>query len=117
MSPNPARFTALCAMPLLLVLAGCSPHPAAGVWAAAADNGFNRLEVTYEGRALLYTAGEDKAGRHCFWGGESAQAIALTCKPAFNTELEERYRLTLDADGTARLMQDDQVMAHLLRQK
>ncbi|GAB4301181.1 MAG: hypothetical protein Kow0096_21800 [Thiohalomonadaceae bacterium] len=77
---------------------------------------FHRLEVTYEGRALLYAVGEDQAGRHCFWGGESARSIALSCTPAFNPELEEHYRLVIGADGRASLMQGDSTLVQFERQ-
>ncbi|WP_127478051.1 hypothetical protein [Sulfurivermis fontis] len=111
------RLPARILLPLLL-LAGCSPHPATGTWSGAAPESgrFQRLEVTYEGRALLYAAGEDKAGRHCFWSGESAQSIALSCTPAFNPELEEHYRLVIGADGRASLRQGDKVLAQWERQ-
>lgn len=111
------RLRALILLPALF-LAGCSPHPATGTWsgAATASAQFHRLEVTYEGRALLYAAGEDTAGRHCFWGGESAQSIAMSCTPAFNPELEEHYRLVIGADGRASLMQGNSTLVQLERQ-
>jgi hypothetical protein len=108
----------LCAAPLLLTLAACSPHPATGTWATTTrpDSGFDRLDVTYEGRAHLFAVGEQEAGRRCFWSGESAQAIAMTCKPDFDTAQEERYHLTLGADGIATLTRDSEVMALFSRQ-
>lgn len=101
---------------LLLWLTGCSPHPATGTWVTAdnVDSGFNRLEVTYEGRANLFTAGEQEAGRHCFWGGESAQAISMVCKPASNTDIEERYRLVVK-DGAATLIRDGVLLSRFER--
>lgn len=107
--------TLFAAAALLPALNGCAPHPATGTWNAA-SGGFSRLEITYEGRALLYAAGEETASRHCFWGGESAQSIALTCKPAFDTSTEERYRLAILADGSAELTRDGTVQARLSRQ-
>lgn len=107
-----------CVIAFIVLLAGCAPHPATGHWVTTADTGtgFTRLEVTYEGRANLYAAGEKEAGRHCFWSGESARAVAITCKPAFNTEIEEHYHLNVQADGTAVLSQADKVLAHFSRQ-
>lgn len=106
------------AAPLLLALTACSPHPATGTWATTTklDSGFNRLDVTYEGRAHLFAVGEQEAGRRCFWGGESAQVIAMACKPAFDTAREERYHLTLGADGIATLTRNGEVMALFSRQ-
>lgn len=106
----------LSSLPLFLSLAACSPHPATGVWAAAepVPSGFNRLEVTYEGRANLFAVGEETAGRHCFWGGESKQAIRLTCRPA-EQEIDESYRFVINADGTATLMQDETALVRLAR--
>jgi hypothetical protein len=107
------------AAPLVAMLTACSPHPAAGNWQAAenTDSGFTRLEVTYEGRANLYEAGEEEAGRHCFWGVENAQGIALTCKPAFDTAIEERYQLSVGENGTATLMRDGTVIARFTKQQ
>lgn len=103
-------------MSLALFLAGCAPHPATGTWTAAEnDSTFTRLEVTFEGRALLFQAGEQEAGRRCFWGGESAQAIALTCKPAADPESEERYHLTVGEDGAATLTRDGKIAARFVR--
>lgn len=117
MTKTAAPLTLLCATPLLLLLTGCSPHPATGTWATASpsDSSFTRLEVTYEGRALLFAAGEQEAGRRCFWGGENAQAIAMTCKPATAMDSEERYQLIVAADGTATLLRDGTVRARLAR--
>ena len=102
---------------LLLALAGCAPHPAAGTWIAApgAGAGFQRLEVTYEGRADLFAAGEAQAGRHCFWSGDSARAIALACKAASSPDLEEHYRLVVDGNGTATLLRDGEETARFTR--
>lgn len=118
MNPPGNIIALMRATPLLLALAGCSPHPATGIWTAAPDTvrGFNRLEITYEGRALLFAVGESEAGRHCFWGGESAQSVAMSCKPAFDTSIEEHYRMTLRENGTATLLRDGEVVAQLSRQ-
>lgn len=107
-----------CSALLLLSLTGCAPHPASGVWATPKepDSGFDRLEVTYEGHAQLYTVGEKEAGRHCFWGGESKQSIVMTCKPASNLDTEERYHLIVNADGSATLTQDGKEVAKFTRQ-
>lgn len=103
---------------LLFALTGCSPHPATGNWIAStgSNSEFSRLEVTYEGRANLFEPGEEKAGRHCFWSGENKQAISMSCKPAFNTDIEEFYRLELGEDGIASLMREGEVKARFSRQ-
>lgn len=113
---RPAIRHACPAAALLLALAGCAPHPAAGTWIAAPGSDFQRLEVTYEGRADLFAAGEAQAGRHCFWSGDSARAIALACKTASSPDLEEHYRLVVDGDGTATLLRDGEQTARFTRQ-
>ncbi len=113
-----ARVLALSsAAPVFAALTACSPHPATGNWQSADDAEFVRLEVTYEGWANLYEAGEKEAGRHCFWGAESKQGIALACKPAFNTDIEEHYGLAIAEDGTATLMRDREVAARFTKQQ
>jgi len=103
-----------------LALAGCSPHPATGVWVnddAAAD-GFERLIVSYEGQAILSVAGdvEKKAERHCFWAGSGAQVIRLICTPAFNAKQEEYYTLAVENGARGRLLQNGSTLAWLDRQ-
>lgn len=114
----PRLRSRLIAAPALLLLFGCAPHPATGVWLAApeADDSFVRLELGYDGRALLYAVGEKEAGRRCFWGGESAGAVVMTCKPAHDMEAEEHYHLSVAEDGSAALSRDGAVVARFARQ-
>lgn len=114
---NSRHRSLLFAFPALLLLMGCAPHPATGMWITTSEvnNAFARLEVGYDGWALLYAAGEQEAGRRCFWGGESAKAIAMTCKPAHDMEAEERYHLSVAEDGTAALSRDGAVVARFTR--
>ncbi len=101
-----------------LLLAGCSPHPATGTWVAGAESDaeFNRLEVTFEGRANLFKPDEKQAGRHCFWSGETRQVISMSCKPASNPDIEEHYRLEVGEDGIAVLLRNGKETARLSRQ-
>jgi hypothetical protein len=115
--------------PLLLLLAGCSPHPGTGMWVAAESTGaehssaFARINVTYEGRANIYDWKSDPAGdsdataiRRCFWSGVDEMTITLNCVQAINTEREETYLLRVEPQGKgAVLLQDGRTVIRLLR--
>ena len=102
----------------LALLAGCSPHPGSGVWIATSENepGFVKIDVQYEGRADIYNATEEKAVRHCFWGGMSPKQLALDCTKASDTDNPEHYRLTVTADDTAELTHKQQLIGTFNKQ-
>lgn len=115
-------YPALCAAVALLV--GCSPHPGAGYWSATGGGGeFARLHVSYEGRTNIFgqqqAEEEDSdatALRRCFWRGIDAQTIEMTCVLAANTDIEERYRLQVEADrNRAELTRDGKQVASFVR--
>lgn len=101
----------------LLLLTGCSPHPATGDWSAQAESAqqFARLSVQYEGRADLYSTGAKEAERHCFWGGVSGTSISLTCVPAMDTDAREHYRFTVTESGEGVLSRDGEIVTRFLR--
>ncbi|MEN8213932.1 MAG: hypothetical protein ABFR19_06180 [Pseudomonadota bacterium] len=110
------KLLTLCAS--LLLLAGCSPHPGSGIWAADSDNapGFTKIDVQFNGRADIYNASEEKAVRRCFWGGMSSRQITLDCVQAANTDIKEQYRLTVTQDDSAELSSDQQLLGTFAKQ-
>lgn len=111
-----ASFTSLAA---LFMLTACAPHPASGIWlpGQAQQAPFSHLEVKYEGRAILRAGNDPQEERHCFWAGQSAASIALTCTPAFNPKLEEKYLLEVELDDRARLLQDQRLLMYFVREQ
>ncbi len=78
----------------LLLLSGCAPHPAAGVWEpveAAAP--FTRIDVQFNGRADFFEPGNEKETLHCFWAAHSKDEAWMNCVPAEHTEHKIPYRL------------------------
>lgn len=107
----PAALTAL-----VLVLAGCSPHPGAGEWEAVSEDApFSRLKAHFKGWADLYRPEAEEAAYHCFWGARGERTIALTCTPADDTEAELRFDLVVEEAGRARLVRNEQLVARFRR--
>jgi len=102
----------------LALIVGCSPHPGSGIWTATSENEpwFTKIDVQYEGRADIYSATEEAAVRHCFWGGMSPKQLALDCTRASDTDNPEHYRLTVTADDTAELTQKQQLVGTFKKQ-
>lgn len=93
---------------LTYLLAACSAHPGAGNWLTTGEENANfntdfvRLEVGYEGRTNIFSSASDQqneleqAIRRCFWRGEDAYTITLTCVQANNSDIEEHYKLRVN---------------------
>jgi hypothetical protein len=86
---------------------------------------FVRLEVGYEGRTDIFGEKSDKpvtadtngAIRRCFWRGDSAQSIVMTCVQAANTDIEESYVLRVGADNNvADLIKGEVVVGRFVRE-
>jgi len=109
------RIFALLAAALLV--AGCSPHPGSGHWAAAGGGAeFERLQVHFKGWADLYRPDEDESAYHCFWSAHSERTIALSCTPADNPDAEVHFRLKVAEGGRASLTRGDELVGHYRRQ-
>lgn len=93
---------------LLLLIAGCSPHPGSGTWIPLTEEGssFSRLDVHYNGRAELHASGEEEIVWHCFWVGINESDISMECVPSHNTDIEQQYQLIVVPRESARLMMD-----------
>jgi hypothetical protein len=100
------------------LLAGCSAHPAAGTWIAVSDNvaGFSRLVVQFDGKADIYSPGQESSVRRCFWGGAGKQSITLDCVQALDTEIKERYQLHVLAGRQAELSRGEERIGLFNRQ-
>lgn len=93
---------------LTYLLAACSAHPGAGNWLTTGEENadfnkeFVRLEVSYEGRTNIFSSSSaqqnelEQAIRRCFWRGEDAYTITLTCVQATNNDIEEHYKLRVN---------------------
>lgn len=117
---------------LSYLLTACTPHPGTGNWMTTGEENpafikeFARLDVDYEGRTDIFstTAGQQSdegdpssALRRCFWLGQDAQTILMTCVVASNTDIEESYLLRVNPDnGIAELIKDDVVIGRFARE-
>ena len=107
--------------PLLLItvlLSGCTPHPASGVWKTTEDNayGINKLVVAFDGKANFTTTKIESANWHCFWTASSKFEADLKCTPSTNPDQEESYILTVNDQGLADLQHNAQQIASFVRQ-
>lgn len=116
---------------LSYLLTACTPHPGTGNWMTTGEENpsfikeFARLDVDLEGRTDFFstTAGQQSAAddpssalRRCFWRGQDAQTILMTCVVASNTDIEESYLLQVNPDnGIAELIKDDVVIGRFAR--
>jgi len=102
---------------LLSLLVACSPHPAAGVWKATADNelGINRLVVGFEGRAEFITRKLDNANWHCFWAAPDKEKLELNCTPSTNPDEKRSFTLSVNDQGLAEFQEKGAVLATFTR--
>lgn len=103
---------------IILLLFACAPHPGAGVWKTTEDNdyGISILNVSYDGKADFVTTKLDNTTWHCFWGATGKQEASLDCSSSTNSELEERFILTINYQGLAELRHKSQLVASFMRQ-
>jgi len=126
-------FRLLTLSTLTYLLTACSPHPGAGNWLATGEQNpdfikeFVKIEVSYEGRTDIFdtkagqqsnTDDPSSAVRRCFWRGEDAQTIIMTCVQATNTDIEESYQLRVDPDNdVAELIKEKIVVGRFIREE
>ena len=97
-----------------LLLAGCAPHPASGVWQAVDPQApVQRLVLAFNGRALFAT-GTPPVEWHCFWSGRDAREASLACTAADRPKTVVNYRLVSSGDQ-ADFYRGEQLLAHLKR--
>lgn len=111
----------LSAIPVILGLQACTPHPGAGHWQAIenSDSKFSKIMVEFEGRAELFSADAAVEAQRCFWAGNTSSSIKLQCTQGDDTGLEFIYVLKVDARGTepiASLTSGDQRIGSYRRQ-
>lgn len=101
----------------VFLLAACSPHPASGVWQAAADNdyGIKKIVMAFDGKAHFTTTKQDNAEWHCFWTASSKIETELKCTPSTNPEQEEHYTLTINNMGLAELKHNEKFVTSFIR--
>ncbi|MCG8426872.1 MAG: hypothetical protein MI754_05895 [Chromatiales bacterium] len=100
----------------VLLTAGCSSHPGAGTWTAEGQVEINKVVVTFEGRAQLFSAGREEPLWRCFWSGQSRRNIAMECIYAVDNETEAMFSLETTAPGKANLHKGDKFLVELNRQ-
>ena len=101
-----------------LLLAACSPHPAAGVWKTTEDNdyGITKLVLSFEGRADFVTRKLNNATWHCFWAITGTLEVSLDCTSSLNPEQEESFFLTINDQDLAQFRHKSQLVGTFTRQ-
>ena len=111
------HFPSLLMLSTIFLLVACNPHPASGVWKAAADNdyGIDKLVMAFDGKAHFTTTKRDNAEWHCFWTTSSKTETELKCTPSTNPDQEELYTLTINNQGFAELKHNDKQVTSFIR--
>jgi len=102
---------------IVALLSACSPHSASGVWKATQGNeyGISKLVVAFDGRAEFVTPKLDNANWHCFWSAVAEKTAELKCTPSTDTDMEETFKISINADGLAELSHKSKLIAVLMR--
>ncbi len=114
------------------LLMACTPHPGSGNWLSTGEENasfikdFARVDVHREGHTDIFdtiagqqndVADPSSALRRCFWRGEDAQTILMTCVVASNADIEESYLLRVSTDSkSAELLKDGVVVGRFVRE-
>ncbi|MFK5985602.1 MAG: hypothetical protein QM479_09265 [Pseudomonadota bacterium] len=93
---------------VLVILAGCSPHPGAGKWKAIEDNrmGIKNMSILFEGKSEFSTVENEKILWHCFWGAKSKMHLNMTCTPSTNIDHHEKFEFIVNAKDEGQLSQN-----------
>lgn len=97
----------------LLLLTGCEPHPAAGVWLSDGENKakITKILVHFEPHAEIYTQGRDEPVLFCGWSATSSQDASLECMKTEEQEVMDIYQLKISGESKAELIYKDKVIA------
>ena len=80
---------------LLVSLAACGRHPAAGVWQASESNapGISSLRVGFDGRAEFEITKPEPASWRCFWAATGEREAKLDCRSSLQPDITEHFVL------------------------
>ncbi len=109
----PRNFLLVSFLSTLLLISGCTPHPAAGVWLANNENEANitKILVHFEPHAEIYIRGEDKPALFCGWSATSNQNARLECMKTEEQKEMDIYLLKVSGESKAKLIYKDKVLA------
>ncbi len=101
----------------ILLLAGCSRHPGAGVWKTDTDNqlGIEKIVVGFEGKAVFVSTKPEKTSWHCFWRGSKEKELLLECAPSTNPDKKQSFFLSINDQGLAEFRNDSSLLAIFTR--
>jgi len=102
----------------ILFLSACSGHPTAGNWSIKSDStaAISRIEIKFEGRAVLSKHGDIKDDYHCFWNARSATMITLKCRRPGEEAVEQYFELAVSDNENAILTDKNQVVGSYIKQ-
>ena len=102
----------------LFLIAGCSPHPGTGEWKAMTENELNitKISVFFTPKVLFYARAINEPVMQCGWWALDKKVIEMECVHLSDTEIKEKYRIKVVADGKAELLKEDTVITSLIRQ-
>lgn len=117
MIQRPARTLLAPLLAGALLLGGCGPHPAAGVWHAAprAPSTYTRIEIEFDGKAYLYVTGREDHAVRCFWAGDDRSTVNMDCIVNDPSERRLRYRLQVISGSESELFDNGNTLGRFVR--
>jgi len=101
----------------IILLAACSPHPAAGTWGSGSDNEahFTKIVVHFEPRAEIYTSDKNSTDLHCSWSASSKKSIKLECLGSDDQKIPDIYQLNITNKNSSELIFKGKIIASFTR--
>ena len=101
----------------LIVLSGCSPHPASGNWVSSEDNSanFTKILVHFESRLEIFSGESEKPALYCGWSATSRQNIGIECLRSEDQDVMDVYQLNVEGEDKAELIQNGKVIARFVQ--
>ena len=109
----PHNFLLVFFLSALLLMSGCTPHPAAGVWLADHENEakITKILVHFEPHAEIYIQGKDEPVLFCGWSATSKQDASLECMKTEEQKEMDIYLLKVSGETKAKLIYKDKTIA------
>ena len=103
---------------VMLLITGCTPHPAAGIWLPPGANAedITKVEVFFDPKVKIFSSASEEPGMQCGWWAIDKQTIEMECVYLANTELKVNYQLKVTGTDEAELHKTDRLVTKLFRQ-
>jgi len=103
----------------LLIIAGCTPHPGAGVWTPATENTANisRVDIYFDPKVEIFTGSALAPAMQCGWWALDKTTLEMECVHLADVDKKETFQLKVIAEDKAELKIQDGISVSLIRQR